>query len=114
MQGKGGPLNPDVVCPTQSLNTHGAEVAPGSYVVGEDLQNHRLAHDDLLEEPFLGFSLRHRGQEGHLGEDEAAIRPSLRSVVAPREKPPKWCERGDSNPHRSPHWILRKVSPRFY
>jgi hypothetical protein len=38
----------DVECLLQFFNTHGAEVTPGSDVVGEDLQFDRRAHQASL------------------------------------------------------------------
>src|SRR4030095_9313529 len=38
------PLDLHVVLGAQLLNTHGTEIAPGSDVVGEDLERDRLAH----------------------------------------------------------------------
>jgi hypothetical protein len=44
VQGKGDPLDPDSVFLFQSFNTPGTEVAPGSDVVGKDLQNQGFFH----------------------------------------------------------------------
>jgi hypothetical protein len=44
VQGKGLPLNFDLKILFQFFNTPGTEIAPGSDVVGENFQLHRLAH----------------------------------------------------------------------
>ena len=47
MQGEGNPSDPDIVLFFQPVNTPGDEVAPGSDVIRENLQNHFLVlvHD---------------------------------------------------------------------
>ena len=49
MQGKGDPLDPDTVFSFELFNTPGTEVAPGSDVVGEDLQHQGLFHGFYLQ-----------------------------------------------------------------
>ena len=48
MQWKVDPGYAHVVAFPQPLNTHGTEIAPGSYVVGEDLEGDRVAHRAIL------------------------------------------------------------------
>jgi len=48
MKRKSDPANMDVVALLQLINTHGAEVTPGSNIVGKDFQNQRLIHGTLL------------------------------------------------------------------
>ena len=70
MEGKLGELHFDVEALTDPFNTHGTEIAPRSYVVGEDLE-HLCRHGGKLSPAHLIF----RGGQGGPGGPADRARP---------------------------------------
>src|SRR4030095_13798959 len=73
------PLDLHVVLGAQLLNTHGTEIAPGSDVVGEDLERDRLAHTTS----FIASLNRFSTSRCPCGNSSPAPRGSAMTEVAP-------------------------------
>jgi hypothetical protein len=66
-----------VVLLLQLFNTPGDEIAPGSYVVGEDLHDLRLGHDTSLG---FGVDASKFGRDGSDGKGEVGLGGGMAGV----------------------------------
>ena len=121
MQGEMQQPDLDVVIALQSLNTHGTEIAPGSNVIGEYVQNQRFFHwrhqcvcwfNIHVTPPRSGqhWSMVGRFIPSGLPADGSEPLPSRVAQVPGREAPPSFdlpprCAFNRTSPRNGLNWL---------